>query len=278
MEISELKANTEDKAQRLVTEFEKEILFSPFVKRVQKSTSRTLSIAEEDESSSENDSQELQNCLEQAEADLNSKCQENENLLKALGSKEDDLHSEIYELQTENTRLQEDTMNCRMELEMSRTLGQELEERILHVETSKANLTKHIQSSKLLSSESNESLAKTIKEKDEEIVSRCKELEEAQKENLALQAESDRRTEEYHAEAKKVEAMHIGMKELDSNIAMAYLRIESQEEVTKEAERDLQDKQSRLESLEKDLVEAEGKLKESEQQIDCLRKKELELE
>jgi chromosome segregation ATPase len=242
------------------------------VKRLKKS--RTLSIAEEDESSSENDSQELQNCLEQAEADLNSKCQENENLLKALGSKEDDLHSEIYELQSENTRLQEDTMNCRMELEMSRTLAQELEERILHVETSKANLTKHIQSSKVLSSESNE----LIKEKDEEIVSTCKELEEAQKENLALQAEFGRRTEEYHAEAKKVEAMHIGMKELDSNIAMAYLRIESQEEVTKEAERDLQDKQSRLESLEKDLVEAEGKLKESEQQIDCLRKKELELE
>jgi peptidoglycan hydrolase CwlO-like protein len=83
------------------------------VKRLKKS--RTLSIAEEDESSSENDSQELQNCLEQAEADLNSKCQENENLLKALGSKEDDLYSEIYELQSENTRLQEDTMNCRME-------------------------------------------------------------------------------------------------------------------------------------------------------------------
>ena len=97
------------------------------------------------------------------------------------------MFSEITELQNENSRLQEDTMNSRMELEISRTLVQEMEGRMWNLETSKSNLMKYLQSSQILASESNGSLAKKLKELEDKIASKCKQLEESQEINENLQ-------------------------------------------------------------------------------------------
>ena len=74
------------------------------------------------------------------------------------------MYSAIAELQNENSRLQEDTMNNCMELEMSHTLVQEMEGGMLNLDTSKSNLMKYLQSTQILASELNGSLAKKLKE------------------------------------------------------------------------------------------------------------------
>ena len=148
--------------------------------------------------------------------------EENEELkarAQLLKSIEKEVQETLAEKESENEKLAEEIKGTRMELEMSKTMVQEMEARVLQLETSKVNLTKHLQSTQIVASESNETLSKSILEKDEAIASCRSELYAAIAARDSFKAKLAQVTDEGGVLQAAADASSTRVKDLESTSA-----------------------------------------------------------
>ena len=224
-ELKEVQSNSIDKAEMLVEEFEKEILTSP-----------TISDADVQAVALTRDREQflvLQSKLVEIEAELAMKSTELDKVSKTTKAKEEEFNEEIADLLNENSRLQEDSMNNRMELEMSRAL---------------------------------------VKEFEEDMASTQKELEESQKRNRLLKDEIATLVPQYQNVLSHSGTM-IDAKANDFESKLAFLQetCKLQQDATSAAEKQAQESNDLITRLEKEIMGLERNLMESEQRNEILK-------
>ena len=187
-------------------------------------------------------------------------------VMKKMHLKEEECQIELADLQLENSRLQTDTMNLRMEVEMGRALIKEIDMRMMEVESENAETLKQLKSVRLETSATRESFSLQLTAKNEQIKSVCKELETARDEISLLKEQVELEKKENHTNSNRFQEICRDKSSLEAELSSSEAKIKSLSESVSMAQTQLKERGDQIMILQEEVKEANEALNVSRQE------------